>query len=69
MQVKARFPLILNISYTQMLTVTQCVCFILTFRIPTVFVCVLNKGMQAKAVETNHRKEEGHFGYQRSTGR
>lgn len=40
MQVKAHFPLILNISYTQMLTVTQCVCFILTFRIPTVFVCV-----------------------------
>lgn len=66
---KACFPLILNISFTRMLTVTQCVCFILIFRIPMVFVCVLNKGMQAKAVETNHREEEGHSGYQGSTGR
>lgn len=43
--------------------------FILFSHIPTVFLFALNKGMQAKAVETDHSKEEGHSVDQGSAGR
>ncbi len=69
MQVKACFPLISNISYTWTPAVTQCIYFSLTFCFPVVFFSLSNKGMQAKAVATNHREKEGHSVHQGSTGR